>query len=384
MDAREALPCDQSLKPAQEPIKGPVRRAHTRAVLGWYDRHRRVLPWRAMPGEPVDPYRVWLSEIMLQQTQVVTATPYFEDFLSRWPNVSALAAASMDEVLVAWQGLGYYARARNLVRCAQIVAKDHGGIFPNTIDGLLALPGIGAYTAAAVGAIAFGRVAVVVDGNVERVIARIFAVETLMPAAKPEIRDRAAELSPAQTRSRPGDYAQAMMDLGATVCTPKAPRCDVCPLAFECRAHEIGAPEIYPLRIKKAKTPVRYGAAWMVVAEDGALWLQKRPEKGLLGAMMEVPSTDWQTGKPDNGIGHYPHVGVNDWVHGGKPVVHVFTHFRLELTVFVAKIPATNTGHLKKTFGETGRWVPQAKLVDQALPTVMKKVIAAGLKGLLD
>ncbi|HZT50868.1 MAG TPA: A/G-specific adenine glycosylase, partial [Stellaceae bacterium] len=260
-------------------------------LLAWYDRHRRVLPWRALPGERPDPYRVWLSEVMLQQTTVPAVMGYFARFLERWPDVAALAAAPLDEVLHAWQGLGYYARARNLHACARAVVARHGGAFPRDEAALRALPGIGDYTAAAIAAIAFDRRAAPVDGNVERVTARLFAIETPLPEAKPELRRLAASLVPER---RAGDYAQAAMDLGATLCTPRKPRCVLCPWREECRARALGVAENLPRRRAAAARPVRRGVAFWAVREDGAVLLRRRPEAGLLGGMMEVPSTPWR------------------------------------------------------------------------------------------
>ena len=305
------------------------------ALLAWYDRHRRVLPWRAGPGERPDPYRVWLSEIMLQQTTVATVGPYFRAFLERWPDVASLAAAPLDDVLHAWQGLGYYARARNLHKCAIAVARDHGGRFPDDEAALRALPGIGAYTAAAIAAIAFDRPAVVVDGNVERVVARLYAVETPLPAAKPELRRLAGDLTPDE---RPGDFAQAMMDLGATICTPRAPRCVLCPLMAGCRARARGIAEELPRRTAKPEKPTRRGVAFFAVDAAGAVLLRRRAEQGLLGGMMEVPSTDWraEAWPMDEALRAAPLAA--DWRALPGTVRHTFTHFHLELTVLAARI----------------------------------------------
>ena len=267
---------------------------HASRLLAWYDRHRRTLPWRAPAGRRADPYVVWLSEIMLQQTTVATVGDYFRRFVERWPTIEALAAAPIDEVLSAWAGLGYYARARNLHACALAVAGPHGGRFPTEEAALLALPGIGAYTAAAIRAIAFDQPASAVDGNVERVIARLFAIETPLPDAKTEIKARAARLVPAE---RAGDYAQAMMDLGATVCTPRNPRCVICPLMANCKARKLGLAEDLPRRAPKALKPTRRGLAFVLARKDGAILLRKRPPKGLLGGMDEVPSSPWREGK---------------------------------------------------------------------------------------
>src|ERR1051326_1722090 len=258
------------------------------ALLAWYDRHRRHLPWRAPPGKRADPYHVWLSEVMLQQTTVKAVGPYYAKFLQRWPSVVALAAAALDDVLRAWAGLGYYARARNLHACAVAVANDHGGRFPDTEEGLRALPGIGGYTAAAIAAIAFDRRAVAIDGNIERVIARLYAIETELPAAKTEIRSRAEALLPAR---RFGDFTQALMDLGATICTPKKPACGICPWIDACQARGRGDAETFPRKAPKVEGKLRRGASFVVIRADGFVLVRTRPSKGLLGGMTEVPST---------------------------------------------------------------------------------------------
>src|ERR1700730_16176835 len=260
------------------------------ALLAWYDRHRRKLPWRAPPGEPAEPYRVWLSEIMLQQTTVKAVAPYYARFLARWDDVGALAAAPLDDVLKTWAGLGYYARARNLPACASAVVERHGGKFPVSVTELRALPGIGDYTAAAIAAIAFDQPASPVDGNIERVIARLYAVTTPLPAAKPESRRLAGGLTP---RHRAGDFAQAMMDLGATLCTPKNPACALCPWNASCAAYARGDAETLPRRTPKREGTLRRGAAFVVCRADGMVLVRTRPTKGLLGAMTEVPTTEW-------------------------------------------------------------------------------------------
>jgi A/G-specific adenine glycosylase len=259
-------------------------------LLAWYDRHRRVLPWRARRGERPDPYAVWLSEIMLQQTTVKMVAPYYARFLARWPTVAALAASDLDDVLRAWAGLGYYTRARNLHACARAVIERHDGIFPDSIEALRALPGIGDYTAAAVAAIAFDYRAVPVDGNVERVVARLFAVEEKLPAAKPIIKRLATSLLP---QRRAGDFAQALMDLGATICSPKRPACALCPWSEPCVACARGNQETFPRKTRKREGKLRRGAAFVALRADGRVLLRQRPEKGLLGAMTEVPGSDW-------------------------------------------------------------------------------------------
>ena len=342
-------------------------------LLAWYDAHHRELPWRISPvaqaaGERPDPYRIWLSEVMLQQTTVEAVKPYFQAFLAKWPDVASLAAAEQQEVMRAWAGLGYYSRARNLKACADAVAALPGG-FPDTEDGLRALPGIGAYTAAAVAAIAFGRRAAVVDGNVERVTARLYAIETPLPEAKAEIRRRVEALVPA---SRPGDFAQAMMDLGATICTPKRPRCMLCPVREDCRALALGDPETLPRRAPKADKPLRRGAAFVAAAPDGAILIRTRPDKGLLGGMAEVPTSAW-TARVDGETSVAAAPFAADWRKAGS-ISHVFTHFALELDVFAATVPVTPPlpGH---------RWAAADAIAGEALPTVMKKVIEAALPG---
>ncbi len=298
-------------------------------LVRWYGRAGRSLPWRARGAERPDPYRVWLSEIMLQQTTVATVEPYFRAFTARWPRIQDLAGASLDEVLAAWAGLGYYARARNLHACAKTIVADHGGDFPGTEAGLRELPGIGPYTASAIAAIAFGRRASVVDGNVERVIARLFAVETPLPAAKAVLRGLAAGLLPeaAPARFPFGDYAQAMMDLGATVCLPRRPRCAACPLAKVCAAHAAGLAEDLPRRAPKKARPTRRGVIFRVVRSDGAILLRRRPERGLLGAMMELPSTDWREAPwaGPEALAQAPLAA--GWTELPGLVRHNFTHF---------------------------------------------------------
>ena len=346
---------------------------HASRLLAWYDRHRRTLPWRALPGAKTEPYLVWLSEIMLQQTTVATVGDYFRKFMARWPTVQALAAAPIDDVLSAWAGLGYYARARNLHACARTVAELHDGRFPDTEDALRALPGIGPYTAAAIRAIAFDQPASAVDGNVERVIARLFAIRTPLPDAKPEIQARAASLVPQQ---RAGDYAQAMMDLGATVCTPRSPRCVICPLMKTCKARKEGIAEELPARAPKAEKPTRRGLAFVLANRDGAILLRKRPAKGLLGGMDEVPSSPWREGKLviADALNEAPVPARWKVLEGG--VRHTFTHFHLELAV--ARATATTSRLAKLAPGSA--WVEIDKLDERALPTVMRKVIAHAVK----
>lgn len=305
--------------------------AEARALLNWYDEHARDLPWRVGPsarkaGHLPDPYRVWLSEIMLQQTTVATVKAYFERFTALWPTVEALAAAEDDAVLGEWAGLGYYARARNLIKCARMIATVHDGIFPDQRDRLLALPGIGPYTAAAIASIAFERSETVVDGNVERVVSRLFRVEMPLPKAKAKLAELATALTP---EARPGDYAQAMMDLGATVCTPKSPSCEICPLQDYCAGFAHGDSARYPRKEAKKPKPKRHGFMFVGQTQSGGWILEKRPESGLLGGMLGWPGSDWSDA-PE----HRPPYEAA-WAHVGE-VQHVFTHFHLTLQVFRA------------------------------------------------
>ena len=344
------------------------------ALLAWYDCHHRDLPWRVTPraaagGATAEPYRVWLSEVMLQQTTVEAVKPYFLRFLEQWPTVDALAAADPDDVMKAWAGLGYYSRARNLKKCADQVASVHGGRFPGTEEGLRDLPGIGAYTAAAIAAIAFGRAAAVVDGNVERVVSRLFAVSTPLPAAKAEIKRHVEAMLPAH---RPGDFAQAMMDLGATICSPKRPKCMLCPVNDACVALREGDPALYPVKAARRQKPLRRGAAFVAVRGDGAVLLRKRPPAGLLGGMAEPPTSDWNARQDgETGIEAAPFSA--DW-HPHGTIRHVFTHFELALDVF----RADGVGHAAP---EGWWWSSPRDLSTEALPSVMKKAIEAAMPG---
>jgi A/G-specific adenine glycosylase len=333
-------------------------------LLGWYDAHARTLPWRVGPlagsqGLRADPYRVWLSEVMLQQTTVPHAAPYFDAFTRRWPTVEALAAEVDGEVMAAWAGLGYYARARNLLACARAVSDQHGGVFPGTEAGLLSLPGVGAYTAAAVASIAFDQPANVVDGNVERVMSRLFAVETPMPASKPELKRLAALLV---RDERPGDWAQALMDLGATVCRPKSPLCEACPLSDLCQAKAGGEAQTYPRKTRNAAKPHRHGVAFLIL-RDGAVALIRRPDKGLLGGMLALPSTDWRA-RPF--ADHEVAVPLKAQWQAVGSIEHVFTHFSLTLTVWRTE------GDLDEAV-----WTPLDGL--SALPSVFLKAARLGL-----
>lgn len=331
-------------------------------LLEWYDRHARVLPWRVAPedrreGVSPDPYRVWLSEVMLQQTTVAAVKDYFHRFTTRWPTVQALAAAEDAEVMGEWAGLGYYARARNLLKCARAVAGDHDGRFPDTVEGLLTLPGIGPYTAGAIAAIAFDRPAPVMDGNVERVMARLFAVTTPLPDAKPDLRERTEALTPVQ---RPGDHAQAVMDLGATICTPRNPACGLCPLREPCHARAQGIAADLPRKAPKKAKPTRSGIAYLARRADGAWLLETRPETGLLGGMLGWPGTEWTETMPQDA----PPLDA-DWHDPGLEVRHTFTHFHLRLSLRLATV-ATGTP-------ARGTFVPNAAFKPASLPTVMRK-----------
>lgn len=349
--------------PVSSPSALPAR------LLDWYDRNARLLPWRARPGEVPDPYRVWLSEVMLQQTTVQAVAPYFLRFLERWPDVAALAAAPVEDVMHAWAGLGYYARARNLHKCAQVVAQWREGHFPDDEESLRKLPGVGDYTAAAIAAIAFGRKAVVMDGNVERVMARLFAVREPLPGVKPTLKQHAASLTPDQ---RPGDYAQAVMDLGATICTPRNPACGLCPWMDACQGRKLGIEAELPAKQEKAERPTRHGLAFWTVRKDGAVLLRRRPPSGLLGGMMEVPSTTWREGPAwelDAAQEEAP-LGAQ-WRLLPGVVRHTFTHFHLELRLAAARTGANPLAR--------GIWCPLDQLGDQALPTIMRKLVRHAL-----
>ena len=326
-------------------------------LLDWYDMHARHLPWRAQPGAPApDPYRVWLSEVMLQQTTVAAVIPYFAKFTAQWPTVQALAAAPEAEVMAAWAGLGYYSRARNLVAAARAVAERGG--FPDTEEGLRQLPGLGAYSAAAVAAIAFGRRAVVVDANVERVVARLFAIDTPLPAARPAIRAAADRITPAE---RSGDFAQAMMDLGSSLCSVREPRCLLCPLADHCQARAEGRQAELPVKAPKKAKPLRRGRAWWI-EHDGRVLLVTRPPSGMLGGMRALPDDGWSA--KGDGAGDPPLAG--DWTPLGT-VRHVFTHFALELDVLALRIDRGGGT------APDGDWHPVGEIEQAGLPTLFAK-----------
>ncbi|MBZ4020930.1 A/G-specific adenine glycosylase [Rhodobacter sp. TJ_12] len=335
------------------------------ALLAWYDRSARVMPWRVGPQaratQRPDPYHVWLSEVMLQQTTVAAVRDYFRRFTERWPTVADLAAAEDGDVMAEWAGLGYYARARNLLKCARVVAQERDGKFPETATELQKLPGIGPYTAAAVAAIAFDEPAVVVDGNVERVVARLWSVQTPMPVAKPELVEKAGRITP---QTRPGDHAQAMMDLGATICTPRTPVCALCPINAFCAAKAQGIAADLPRKAPKAEKPTRFGLAYVAVNAAGDVLLERRPEKGLLGGMLGFPGTDWGTDTPEP----RPPLAA-DWGELPHEVRHTFTHFHLRLKVMLAR-------------AEGEGFTPRVAFTPADLPTVMRKVWDAAQAGL--
>lgn len=348
--------------------------AYSDALLDWYDRHHRQLPWRVAPpdaalGVVPDPYHVWLSEIMLQQTTVGAVKGYYEKFLQRWPGIEDLAASSEDDVLKAWAGLGYYSRARNLRKCAEAIVAGHDGKFPVKATELKKLPGIGDYTSAAIAAIAFDEQVAVVDGNIERIVSRLDRISEPLPGAKKPIKARMAELTPA---SRPGDFAQAMMDLGASLCSPKKPACALCPFTGACEAERVGDMERFPVKAPKKQKPTRRGAAFLITREgDGAIWLQKRPSRGLLASMTQVPTTDWTDKKQGEAfdlataLDHAPE-SLDFYKRTGQ-VTHTFTHFHLELDVYQAS--ATADPMLE------GWWSQRDEIAGEALPTIFRKVV---------
>lgn len=332
-------------------------------LLAWYDIHARAMPWRVPPaqskdGQRPDPYFIWMSEVMLQQTTVAAVKEYFRKFTTTWPTVRDLAAAEDADVMAAWAGLGYYARARNLLKCARVIVDDHGGVFPNTYDDLMKLPGIGPYTAAAVAAIAFNQPATVLDGNVERVMSRMYDIHNPLPAVKPVLLARAKALTP---NGRPGDYAQAVMDLGATICTPKNPACGICPWREPCEGRQAGtAPEL-PKKTPKKKTPTRLGYVYVGRRSDGAWLLETRPEKGLLGGMLAFPCSDWS----DDPMPDPPFDAK--WEDSGQEARHTFTHFHLRLRIMVAQIDQHQAP-------ARGNFVDHVDFSPAALPTAMRKV----------
>ena len=353
---------DDSLAPRGARLKP---REVARRVLAWWDVHRRDLPWRAAPGETPDPYRVWLSEILLQQTSASAAAPYFEKFVARWPRVEALAAASLDEVMAAFSGLGYYSRARNLHACAKEVAR-RGGRFPPSEAELRALPGVGAYTAAAVAAIAYEAKAAPVDGNIARILARLHAIEAPVARARRAIDEAAAALTPEKRR---GDFAQALMDIGATICRPRRPDCPACPLRATCAAARTGAPEAYPRRAAPKARPTRFGAAFFARREDGAILARRRPPEGLLGATLELPGGPWRAAeRADAGPRDAPFAA--SWRRLPGEVEQAFTHFTLRLTLYAAEVGA------RPLAAEGLIWIEPATAQDAGFSSLMLKAIA--------
>ena len=348
--------------------RGPI----AQKLLAWYDANARDLPWRAPPGaNRTNPYHVWLSEIMLQQTTVAAVKPYFAKFTSRWPDIAALAEAQEADILAAWAGLGYYARARNLVKCARVIAADHHGNFPQNEQALRALPGIGDYTAAAIAAIAFGERAVVVDANVERVVARLFMIDTPLPKARKFIREKTDSITP---QSRSGDFAQAMMDLGSSLCRAKDAQCKACPLFDECLAGQNDKALNFPVKKPKTAKPIRQGKAYWI-EKNGAIWLVKRPDKGMLGGMRALPDNGWRAASD----GDMPPPIIGPWSIAGEPVVHHFTHFtvHLQLHIYAGPTDSINlTDNMENS--QNGEWWPLDRLEDAGLPTLFAKAAFIG------
>jgi len=345
--------------------KRPENSKRQADLLGWFDRHRRVMPWRSAKDALPDPYHVWLSEIMLQQTTVITVGPYFLKFVNKWPSVKHLAKAELDDVLTAWAGLGYYARARNLHKCAKAVVADFGGTFPADEEDLLTLPGIGPYTAAAITSIAFDRPAVAVDGNVERVVSRFFGIEEPLPLSKPQIRAGAAKLAAGNTR--PGDFTQAFMELGATVCTPRRPKCGLCPWQRDCKARKVGNAEDLPRKLPKGQKPVRYGRVYWVTNAKGQVLIHKRTDKGLYEGLYQFPTTAWITDKR-KAADLVPPVAMTAALDRQVTVRHSLTHFDLVLEIWQAKVSAKAAQTL-----DYAQWVAPDALANYALPTLMQK-----------
>ena len=343
-------------------------------LLVWYDRHSRSLPWRISPkdsemGLRADPYHVWLSEIMLQQTTVKAVGPYFQKFVAAWPTLADLAAADDDDIMRAWAGLGYYSRARNLKKCAVTLVADHGGRFPQTAAALEKLPGIGAYTSAAIAAIAFDEAVPVVDGNIERVVSRLHAIEAPLPGSKKTIKPIVAQMTP---QHRPGDFAQAMMDLGATICSPRQPACSLCPFVDICAVARSNTADTYPRKAPKKHKPTRYGSAFAVFRKDGAILMRKRPDKGLLGGMAEIPTGVWTEAEAMLTDMSAAPEGL-EWNRMSGMVTHTFTHFHLRLAVYVARSDSPSSS--------TSWWSAPDAQDGEALPTVMRKVLATAVLG---
>ena len=342
--------------------------SHAVSLLDWYDCNARKLPWRAQPhsvisGEIPDPYHVWLSEIMLQQTTVKSVIPYFLKFISKWSNIFSLAEAKDEEIMEAWAGLGYYRRARNLIKCARFLVNNYNGIIPKTEKELLSLPGVGAYTCSAILSIAFNKKATVVDGNIERVISRLFVIREPLKASKKKIKSYAEELTP---NDRFGDYCQAMMDLGATICTPKKPKCSSCPLKNNCMGYKKGIAELLPITLRRSEKRSRYGFAFLAITRDNDFLTIRRPNEGLLGGMICFPCSEWLETKAEE---FYPPFSA-DWIITGALVTHTFTHFKLNLRVVKAYIENAPEGYQKNSL-ET--------FDTSSLPALMKKVLIRGI-----
>lgn len=343
--------------------------AIARRLLAWYDQARRVLPWRAAPGETPDPYRVWLAEIMLQQTTVTVVKPYFCAFIARWPTLADLARANLDDVLTAWAGLGYYARARNLYKCAQRISVTGDSIFPSDEQSLRQLPGVGPYTAAAIAAIAFGRRTVAMDGNIARVVTRLFAVTEPLPAARRRLHALVDVLTP---EVRCGDFIQAAMDLGATLCTPRQPLCMLCPLQADCTGYRYRLVLSLPTKADKGPRPIRYGVAFFAMRKDGTILLRRRPQKGLLGGMMEIPSTPWraESWALEEAVSVAAPLPLSWQLRPGM-IRHIFTHFQLNLQVVTGEACANQVA--------CGIWVAVERMGEQALPSIMYKTLVHAL-----
>lgn len=346
-----------------------------KALLKWYDDEGRTLPWRAKNKQVINPYHVWLSEIMLQQTTVITVIPYFLSFIQRWPTFQALSQASLDDILHAWQGLGYYARARNLHRCAQKITSDYHGTLPTTSEELIKLPGIGPYTAKAIAAIAFNQDVLPIDGNIARILSRLYGISSPLPAGMTEIQNVAVIFTP---QIRPGDFAQAMMDLGATICIPRTPLCEKCPFQTGCKAHALGIAAELPVKIKKRARPQKYAVAYILKRKDGAILLRKRPEKGLLGGMMGVPTSEWRLNRLESHLLNVEAPLEMEWECLEEIIHHSFTHFDLEVDLYYGNISPQEASSLE------GDWIFLDQLKLYALPKLFKKIIEASLKKIKD
>lgn len=371
--AKEKKPGRKGVRMSDRIIKKPMTKEPTStSLLAWYDRNARTLPWRISPSDRrknvrADPYRIWLSEVMLQQTTVKAVIPYFDRFTDQWPDVIQLAQARSDEVMAAWAGLGYYSRARNLIACARYIADQLDGLFPTRPADLRQLPGIGQYTSAAIAAIAFDEPIAVVDGNVERVVTRLYAIDTPLPQAKRDVRSK---LEPLVPQLRPGEFAEAMMDLGATVCTPRNPDCALCPLSNACSAKIINRQTEFPVRPPRKSKPTRFGHAFVAIRIDGAILLRRRPDKGLLGGMCEVPGSIWTTGSPPT---DFPPPIAGEWSKQEAGIKHTFTHFHLMLDVHTIALP------MSVKAPPDCWWSEPQKIKNEALPSLMVKVIEAAL-----